>query len=100
MIRLNPALEFYLKGSYGMTAFVQNNELKDFNEAGVSETQAKLNWWGFVAELKKYGLNLNKTDVDEIIRGSKPAFQKVLLKVKKWESKNGLLKAFSLMNKP
>jgi len=54
-----------------------------------------------VTELKKYGLDLNKkTYIEDIIQGNKPAFRKIMFKVKKWENKHGLKHAYELMNKP
>lgn len=54
-----------------------------------------------MTELKKYGLDLNKkTYIEEVIRGSKASFRKLMFKIKKWENKNGLKNAYEMMNKP
>jgi hypothetical protein len=35
------------------------------------ENEVKLNWWAFVNEVKKYGLEIDREEVNQVINGER-----------------------------
>jgi hypothetical protein len=45
-------------------------------------------------------LNLNKQNVEDVITGDKIALVALMEQMKRWEGKNGIERAYQILNKP
>ena len=79
----HPELELKAKPSIGPSSFLNKNQ----------EDQARVNWSSLRSELIRYGLTINIDDCCLTSKGDRPAFARLILSIKEWEAREGLVNA-------
>lgn len=87
VLETHPELELKAQMNFGPSSFLNKNQ----------EDQSRVNWSSLRSELIRYGLTINIDDCCLTSKGDRAAFVRLILSIKEWEAREGLLNAHKFM---